>query len=82
MLSHSIVVQGREKKGIKTLKHSHMWRPPKKTQNWKMFFFWLGTRRLAESVEGLNTSLAAAAGELWPKEFRPLQWPVRALKGR
>jgi len=28
----------------------------------------------------LNTSLAAAAGELWPKECRPLQWPAWALK--
>ena len=31
-----------------------------KTEN----FFWLGTTRLAESGEGLNTSLAAAGGEL------------------
>jgi len=29
--------------------------------------FSVGTRRLAESVEGLNISLALAAGELWPK---------------
>jgi len=28
------------------------------------YFFLLGTTRLAESVEGLNTSLAAAAGDL------------------
>jgi len=34
--------------------------PKPKTEN----FFKLGTTRLAESVEGLNTSLAAAAGEL------------------
>jgi len=26
------------------------------------------TRRLAESVEGLNSSLALAAGDLWPKK--------------
>jgi len=32
-------------------------------QNWK-FFFWLGTNRLAESAEGLNTSQAAAGGKL------------------
>jgi len=29
----------------------------------------------------LNTSLAAAAGELWQKEGGPVQWPVLALKG-
>jgi len=34
--------------------------PKPKTEN----FFWLGTTRLPEFVEGLNTSLAAAAGEL------------------
>jgi len=31
-------------------------------------FFCDGPRRLAESVKDLNTSLAAAAAELWPKE--------------
>jgi len=30
------------------------------------------TRRLAESVEGLNSSLALAAGNLWPKKGRPI----------
>ena len=34
--------------------------PEPKTEN----FFWLEPTGLAESVEGLNTSLAAAAGEL------------------
>jgi len=34
--------------------------PKPKTEN----FFWLGTTRLAEAIEGLNTSLAAAADEL------------------
>ena len=38
--------------------------PKPKTEN----FFWLEHRTVAESVEGLNTSLAAAASELWPKE--------------
>jgi len=27
----------------------------------------MSTRRLAESVEGLKSSLALAAGDLWPK---------------
>jgi len=82
MLAHSMGVQGQVKKAIKTLKHPHLWRPPKRTPNPKLKKnFWLGTTRLAKSVEGFNTSLAAAAGELWPKECRPLQWPALALKG-
>jgi len=32
----------------------------------------MATRRLAESVEGLNSSLALAAGDLWPKTGRPI----------
>jgi len=35
-------------------------------------FFSILTTTLAESVEGLNSSLALAAGDLWPKECRPL----------
>jgi len=38
----------------------HQENPKPKTEN----FFWLETTRLAKFVEGLNTSLAAAAGEL------------------
>ena len=47
--------------------------------NWN--FFSVETRRFAESVDGLNSSQAIAAGELWSKEYRPLSWPARALKG-
>jgi len=32
----------------------------------------MSTRRLAESVEGLNSSLALVAGDLWPKKGRPI----------
>jgi len=32
----------------------------------------MSTRRLAQSVEGLNSSLALAAGDLWPKNVRPI----------
>ena len=82
MLGYLIGVQGRVKQALKTLKHPHLWRPPKRTSNPKTeIFFWLGTRRRAESVEDLNTSLAAAAGELWPNKYRPIHWPVRSLKG-
>jgi len=48
-----------------------LWRHLQKTptEN-KKFFFSMSTRRLAESVEGLNSSLAA--GDLWPKKGRPI----------
>jgi len=32
----------------------------------------MSTRRLAESVEGLNSSLALAAGNFWPKKGQPI----------
>jgi len=48
--------------------------PPKP----KMFFSIL-TRRLAESVEGLNSSLAS--GDLWPENCEPIYWLARSLKG-
>jgi len=35
-------------------------------------FFSMSTRRLGESVEGLNSSLALAAGDLWPKKGEPI----------
>ena len=38
----------------------------------KKRFFSMSTRRLAESVEGLNSSLALAAGNLWPKKGRTI----------
>jgi len=31
-------------------------------------------------VEGLNSSLALAAGDLWPKNFEPIYWLARSLK--
>ena len=44
-------------------------------------FFSMSTRRLAESVEGLNSSLALATGDLWPKKGRPIA-AVKGLKAR
>jgi len=41
-----------------------------KTKN----FFLILTPRLAESVEGLNSSLALATGDLWPKKGGPIYW--------
>jgi len=39
----------------------------------------MSTRRLAESVDGLDSSLALAAGDLWPKKGRPIA-VVKGLK--
>jgi len=47
-------------------------RPPPKTKN---IFLFVSTRRLAESVEGLNSSLVT--GDLWPKKG----WPIAVVKG-
>ena len=44
-----------------------------------VFSMW--TRRLAESGEGLNSSLVLAAGDLWPKKEEPIYWLARSLKG-
>jgi len=41
----------------------------------------MSTRRLAESVEGLNSSLALVAGDLWPKKGAPICWCAWSLKG-
>ena len=49
-------------------------------QNLKFFFF-LQTTRLSPSLGGLNSCLTPAAGELWPKLQRPLQWLARTLRG-
>jgi len=41
----------------------------------------MSTRRLGESVEGLNSSLALAASNLWPKMGEPICWLAWSLKG-
>jgi len=53
--------------------------PPRDHQTEK-FFFSILTSRLAESVEGLNSSLALAAGDSWPKHCEPIYWLTRLLK--
>jgi len=35
-------------------------------------FFSMSAKRLAESVEGLHSSLAIAVGDLWPKKGQPI----------
>ena len=44
-------------------------------------FFSISTRRLAESAEGLNSSLGLSAGDLWPKKCEPICGLARSLKG-
>jgi len=57
-----------------------LWRHLQKTPNEnEKRFISMSTRRLAESVEGLNSSLALAAGDLWPKKGRPIA-AVKRLK--
>ena len=41
----------------------------------------MSTRRLAESVKGLNSSLALTAGDLWPKKGAAICWHAWSLKG-
>ena len=62
---HSDGAQDQAKMAKITQKHPYLWRSPQKaqTQNEKIFFSIL-TTRLAESVEGLNSSLAQLPGEL------------------
>ena len=57
--------------------------PPSENRNSNqiIYKFLSETRRRAESVNGVNSSLAVAAGDLWPKKWRPLQWLARALNG-
>jgi len=59
-----------------------LWRHLQKTptENEKRFFS-MSTRRLAEAVKGLNSSLALAAGNLWPKKDRPIT-VVKGLRPR
>jgi len=74
--------QGQAKVAKKMQKHPHLWRYPQRTPNQKRkIFFSMSTRRLAESVECLNSSLGLAAGDLCPKNCEPIYWLARSLKG-
>jgi len=48
------------------------------TENEKRCFS-ISSRRLAESVDGLNSSVAQSPEELWPKECEPIYWLSRLL---
>jgi len=53
--------------------------PQKKIQSFPIFFS-IETRRLSGSLEGLNRSLALAAGELWQQMCLARSWLLRSLK--
>jgi len=60
-----IGAQVRVKVVKKTQKHPNMWRFPRRTPNPKWTeFFSISTIRLAESVEGLNSTLGQSGGEV------------------
>ena len=75
-------VQGRPRVAIKSKNTLTCSGPPREPQtaNEKLFVS-ISTRRLAESVEGLNSSLALASGDLWPKTCGPIYRPALSLKG-
>ena len=81
-MAHWDSAQGQPKMAKIKQKHPYLWRPPQKTSNpkRKMFFFSMSTRRLAESVDGLNSSLALTAGDLWPKKGAPICWRARSFQ--
>jgi len=59
-------------KNLKTWKHA-LWRHLQKTPNGKQkTCFSISTRRLAESVDGLDSSLAQLSSDFWPKKGRPM----------
>jgi len=62
-------------KNSKTCLHCDVTSSKCKTENIKRFFS-MSTRTIAESVEDLNSSLALAAGNLWPKRVGQL-WPLK-----
>jgi len=75
-----VKAQGQVKVAKKMQKHPHLWRSLQQMPNQKQkIFFSMSTRTLAESIEGLNSSLALAAGDLWSKNGRPIA-VVKGLK--
>jgi len=64
--------------GQKYVETSLLWRPTQRTPNTKLkFCFSISTRRLAESVDGLNSSLGQLAGELWRCKTLQKKWRTR-----
>jgi len=74
---------GPGKGGQKKPNHPHLWRSPQRTQKRKRktFFFSISSRRRAESVDGLDSSLAQSAGDLWICKGRVKEVARAGLKG-
>ena len=73
------LIGGQVKVAKKMQKHPHLWRSAQKMPKQKNFFS-MSTRRLAESVEGLNSSLASG-WRLMAKKVELIYWFARSLKG-
>jgi len=73
-----VKTQGQVKvdKNLKTCPHCDVTSRKRQTENKKTFFS-ISTKRLAESVKGLNSSLALPAGDFGQKKASQL----RSLKG-
>jgi len=81
-MAHWDSAQGQAKMAKITQKHPYLWCFPQQTSNPKQkTFFSMSTRRLAWPVEGLNSSLALTAGDLWQAKGVPVCWRMRSLKG-
>jgi len=74
--------QGQVKLGQNGKNMPLLWHHPQKKTNPKTKIFSIWTRRLAESVEGLNSSLAQLAGKKWCCKALPKQWHSQDLKGK
>ena len=75
-----IVVQGQVKVAKKKQKYHHLQRSPQRTPKWKSFFFSISSRRLAESEDGLDNSLAQSGGKLQRCTLAPKFWRARDFK--
>ena len=69
------------KRMIKQQKIKNDRESPYKIKNDRERFFSISSRRLAESVDGLDSSPAQSPGELWPTECEPIYGLSRSLKG-
>ena len=70
---------GPGKGGQKKQKHPNLQRSPQRTPNRKRksFFFSISSRRLAESEDGLDSSLTQSGGELQRCKLAPKFWRAR-----
>jgi len=74
-------VPGPGKGGQKKQKHPHLQRSPQRTPNRKRKpFFSISSRRLAESEDGLDSSLAQSGGKLQRCKLAPKFLRARGLK--